>query len=248
MRTVRRGWLSRSGSQAEIRTSRWPAPAWVGAAAGLVWHTDDWHWQDAALQNMEHLGSFKVSNLLFWWPRPVSRPPLLPPGGQVWCARCRCSPEHAWTQIMKLSQLSSCGQGYKTWQQHNTDTPAAARSSSSRVNSVVVLPMLYNEHLCGGRDCPLLEWMSYVCVCAMLGVWWCVMCVMYWCLVMFCVTAPWLQAVATQCLTQISAAACGRREGGRVLWRSEPVHEISRQFSQYSEKAFFKHRLLVEST
>ena len=40
MRTVRRGWLSRSGSQAEIRTSRWPAPAWVGAAAGLVlvWH------------------------------------------------------------------------------------------------------------------------------------------------------------------------------------------------------------------
>ena len=53
---------------------------------------------------------------------------------------------------------------------------------------------------------------------------------------------------ATQCLTQISAAACGRREGGRVLWCSEPGYDISRQFLQYSEKAFFKHRLLVEST
>ena len=54
---------------------------------------------------------------------------------------------------------------------------------------------------------------------------------------------------ATQCLTQISAA-CGRREGGRVLWCSEPGYNISRQFLQYSEEASFKlrHRLLVEST
>ena len=50
---------------------------------------------------------------------------------------------------------------------------------------------------------------------------------------------------ATQCLTQISAA-CGRRESD-VLWCSEPGYEISRQFSQYSEEASFKHRLLVES-
>ena len=145
---------------------------------------------------------------------------------------------------MKLSQLSSCGQGYKTWQQHNTDTPAAP-SSSSRVNSVVVLPMLYNEHLCcvWGQRLSIVRVLSYVCI---MYVWSVVMCDVCDVLLSCDVLCDSSVTPATQCLTQISAA-CGRREGA-VLWCSEPGYEISRQFSQYSEEASFKHCLLVEST
>ena len=133
---------------------------------------------------------------------------------------------------MKLSQLSSCGQGYKTLQQHRH---SAAASSPSRVNSCGLPTLLHMSNT--------LQWTSVwgqrlfivrlnelcMCVCDMWSVTvWCVM--QY--LVMFCVTATWRTEHSLQLHSvwpKYPLPAGGGREGAVPTKFRGSLHNIRRR-------------------